>query len=175
MRVLMRRAGIIALSILLLALLAGTALAVTNFENAPSGTHFTKGNAEPVCTENEATNTVSCTGTQVAGVGNTNADISLVVEASAIVECHNPGSKDKVVEPHSTTLTDTETDVAFSAKNGRLTVDPISETITERDVETAFTCPNPNWREEVTDITITGFTYSVTFAGFEDPFILITG
>jgi hypothetical protein len=43
------------------------------------------------------------------------------------------------------------------------------------DVEQEFTCPNPNWTEEVTDITVTSFTYTVTFAGFTEPAIEVTG
>jgi hypothetical protein len=40
------------------------------------------------------------------------------------------------------------------------------------------TCPNPNWTPEVrsgTSITLSSFTYTVTFAGFSSPAITITG
>jgi hypothetical protein len=47
--------------------------------------------------------------------------------------------------------------------------------ITAAEIEHEFACPNPNWTEEVTEITITSFKYSVTFAGFTEPAILITG
>jgi hypothetical protein len=168
----LRKFGIIAvLSLLALALAAVPALAVTNFNNAPSGAHYRQGSAEPVCTVNETTNTVSCTGTTIGGVGNTNADVSLSVTAQADLTCTNRGGN--LVEPHSTTVTDTTTDVAFSSRNGQIVIDPISETITEQDVTGAFTCPNPNWTEDVQSITITDFTYSVTFAGFNQPAILI--
>src|SRR5215212_7801913 len=47
----LRKFGIIAvLSLLALALAAVPALAVTNFNNAPSGAHYRQGSAEPVCT-----------------------------------------------------------------------------------------------------------------------------
>lgn len=168
----MRKIGIIAvLALMALALAAVPALAVTNFDNAPSGAHYRQGFAEPVCTVNEATNTVSCTGTTIGGVGNTNADVSLSVTAQADLTCTNRGGN--LVEPHSSTVTDTTTDVAFSNRNGQIVIDPISETITEGDVERAFTCPNRNWTEDVQDITITDFTYSVTFAGFDEPAILL--
>ena len=64
----LRKFGIIAvLSLLALALAAVPALAVTNFDNAPSGAHYRKGYAEPVCTETTVPTTgavtVSCTAT----------------------------------------------------------------------------------------------------------------
>jgi hypothetical protein len=170
----LRKFGIIAvLSLMAVALAAVPALAVTDFSNAPSGAHYRQGFAEPVCTENETTNTVSCSGTTIGGVGNTNADVSLSVTAQADLTCTNRGGN--LVEPHSSTVTDTNTDVAFSSRNGQIVIDPISETITEGDVERAFTCPNRNWTEDVQSITITDFTYSVTFAGFDDPAILVEG
>ena len=168
----MRKIGIIAvLSLMALALAAVPALAVTDFDNAPSGAHYRQGFAEPVCTVNETTNTVSCTGTTIGGVGNTNADVLLSVTARADLTCTNRGGN--LVEPHSSTVTDTTTDVAFSSRNGQIVIDPISETITEQDVERAFTCPNRNWTEDVQSITITDFEYSVTFAGFDEPAILL--
>jgi hypothetical protein len=40
-------------------------------------------------------------------------------------------------------------------------------------VEEAFPWPDPNWTEEVSDIAISGFTYTVEFEGFTEPFILV--
>ena len=55
----LRKIGIIAvLSLLALALAAAPALAVTNFDNAPSGAHYRQGSSEPVCTINQTTDTV---------------------------------------------------------------------------------------------------------------------
>ncbi len=126
-----------------------------------------------MCTLDEATDTVQCAGTTIGGVGNTNADVELSVTAQADLTCTNRGGN--LVEPHSTTVTDTETDVAFSSKNGQIVIDPISEQITEQDVTRASTCPNRNWTEDVQSITITSYTYSVTFDGFDEPAILVTG
>jgi hypothetical protein len=170
----MRKGVITALSVLVVAVLGATAWAVTNFANAPSGTHFARGASEPVCTINESTDTVSCTGTEFAGVGNTNATAVLTVFADAEIECRAPGN-DKRVEPHSTSLTDTESANLTPTRNGRLTVNPLTERITTGDVSGAFTCPNENWNQVVTDVDITGFTYTVTFAGFDDPVIAISG
>jgi hypothetical protein len=38
-------------------------------------------------------------------------------------------------------------------------------------------CPNPNWTPVIRagTLTLTSYTYSVTFAGFSGPYILITG
>src|SRR5215212_4970451 len=101
----LRKFGIIAvLSLMALALAAVPALAVTNFNNAPSGAHYRQGSAEPVCTSTTTPTTgaitVNCTGTQIAGVGNTNANLSLAVEGTANFVCHNPGNAN-IVEPHS--------------------------------------------------------------------------
>jgi hypothetical protein len=170
----MRKVGIIAvLSLMALALAAVPALAATNFNNAPSGAHYRNGFAEPVCTTNQATDTVSCTGTTIGGVGNTAATVSLRVSATANLTCTNRGGN--LVEPHSTTVTDTTTAREFPSRNGQIVIDPINERITAGDVTGAFTCPNPNWREDVQSITITGFTYKVTFDGFMAPAIRVTG
>ncbi|HEX5700723.1 MAG TPA: hypothetical protein VFX77_08750, partial [Rubrobacter sp.] len=104
----MRKIGIIAvLSLMALALAAVPALAVTNFDNAPSGAHYRNRSAEPVCTTSTVPTTgaitVSCTGTQIGGVGNTNADLSLAVTGTANFVCHNPGN-DNIVEPHSASV-----------------------------------------------------------------------
>ena len=45
------------------------------------------------------------------------------------------------------------------------------------DLDLAEPCPNPNWTPEfhAGSPTLDSFTYSLTFAGFDDPYILITG
>jgi hypothetical protein len=170
----MRKIGIIAvLSLMALAVAAVPALAATNFNNAPSGAHYRNGFGEPVCSVNQATDTVSCTGTTIGGVGNTAATVSLSVRATANLTCTNRGGN--LVAPHSTTVTDTTTAREFPSRNGQIVIDSISERITAGDVTGAFTCPNPNWREDVQSITVTGFTYTVTFDGFTAPAIRITG
>jgi hypothetical protein len=122
---------------------------------------------------NQTTDTVSCTGTTIGGVGNTAATVSLSVTATANLTCTNRGGN--LVEPHSTTVTDTTSAREFPSRNGQIIIDPISERITAGDVTGAFTCPNPNWTEQVQSITVTGFTYTVTFDGFSQPAIRVTG
>ena len=82
-----------------LLLMGPAASAVTNFNNAPSGAHYANGSSEPVCTISGLN--VSCTGTSIQGVGNTNAVLNLAVTTTFSGVCHNPGVNSKVVEPFS--------------------------------------------------------------------------
>ena len=152
--------------------------AAVDFDNAPSGAHFRKGSAEPVCTESTVPTTgsitVSCTGTKIAGVGNTNADLSLAIEGTANFVCHNPGNEN-IVEPHSDSVSE-ETNVPLVPdRNGTLVVPAQSVTISPEEAAAQFTCPNPNWTEEFTGFSALSYTYSLTFVGFDAPAILITG
>src|SRR5215204_4707413 len=97
----MRRITFATLIALLFAAFTATsaqAATIVDFSNAPSGAHFAQGASAPVCTYTGAT-TVSCTGTAIQGVGNTNAVVSLAVTATFTGVCQNPGSKSKVVDP----------------------------------------------------------------------------
>ena len=143
-----------------------------NLSCAPQGAHYAKNQSAPTCSliTNATTNTVTvnCTSTQLGGVGNTNANTVLEVDASADILCHNPGN-DNVVEPHTTPITEDASNTDNPTRNGSITISSIGASISENDVEQQFTCPNRRWREEVTDITVTSVTYTVTFAGFTCP------
>src|SRR5215217_4996604 len=169
---------IAALAVAALLVSASAALAVTNFANAPSGAHYRQGSAEPVCTSTVTPTTgaitVSCTGTQIAGVGNTNADLSLAVTGTANFVCHNPGN-DNIVEPHSGSVSEVTSTTLTPSRNGTLVVPAQSVTISPEEAAAQFTCPNPNWREEFTGFSDLSFAYSLTFAGFTEPAISITG
>jgi len=166
----------LALSALLVS--ASAALAVTNFTNAPSGAHYRQGSAEPVCTQSTVPTTgaitVSCTGTTIGGVGNTNADLLLEVTGTADFVCHNPGN-DNIVEPHSASVDESVSATLVPSRNGQLIVPAESVTISPEEAAAQFECPNPNWREEFTGFSDLTFTYSLTFVGFTEPAILITG
>jgi|SRR5215208_6283557 len=170
----LRKFGIIAVvSLLAVAFAAVPALAVTNFANAPSGAHYARGSAEPVCTLTGTT--VSCTGTNIQGVGNTNAEVSLAVTSTFTGTCQNPGSKNKTVEPFTESETNTTTVPLTSTRNGELRVPLTTATgTTTEEFEAAFTCPNPNWTDTVTSSDIS-FLYTLTFAGFNQPAITISG
>jgi len=170
----MRKIGLIGLlSMLVVALAAASALAVTNFDNAPQGAHYARGSAEPVCTVTGTT--VTCTGTAIEGVGNTNATVELSVTSTISGVCHNPGVNSKIVEPFSESVTTTTSSELTSTRNGRLVVPAQTTTGTStEDFLATFTCPNPNWTAEVTS-NVLSFQYTLTFAGFTEPAISITG
>jgi hypothetical protein len=175
----MRKIGIIAvLSLMALAFAAVPALAVTNFDNAPSGAHYRNRSAEPVCTTSTVPTTgaitVSCTGTTIGGVGNTNADLLLTVTGTADFVCHNPGN-DNIVEPHSASVDESVEATLVPSRNGQLIVPAQSVTTSPEEAAAQFTCPNPRWREEFTGFSDLSFTYSLTFVGFTEPASLITG
>lgn len=170
----MKRFGFITLLIMLImGFSMATASAATNFANAPQGAHYARGSAEPVCTITGTT--VTCTATAIEGVGNTNATVELSVTNTISGVCHNPGVNSMVVEPFSRSITETTSSTITSTKNGRLLVPAQSTTGTSTEEFLAtFTCPNPNWTPEVTS-NVLSFEYSLTFAGFTQPAILITG
>jgi len=166
----------LALSALLVMATAASAVTTTtvNFDNAPQGAHFSQGSVAPTCTLSGLT--VTCTGTSIAGVGNTNATVSLAVTSTFTGVCHNPGVNSKVVEPFTESETTTTTAQLFPSRNGRLDVPAQTATGTSSAQFLAdFTCPNPNWTPEVTGSAIS-FVYTLTFAGFPNmPVIQITG
>jgi hypothetical protein len=167
----MRRFGIIAtLSMVLMAVSASVALAVINPANAPSGTHLQSGAIG--CAVGGDGLTVTCSSFELAGVGNTNADVALTATYSAVIDCRNPGGN--VVESHETTFADSSEATVVSRKNGRLAVP--AQTVGP-DLALAEPCPNPNWTPEFHPGTLTldSFTYTLTFAGFTEPYIEITG
>ena len=168
----MRKLGIIAvLSLLVTAFAAVPALAVTNFDNAPSGAHYRTGSAEPVCTLSGLT--VTCTGTTIGGVGNTNATVNLAVTSTFTGTCTNRGGH--LVEPFTESETTTTTSVITSTRNGQLIVPEQSATGTSSEEFLAtFECPNPNWTATISGTSIS-FLYTLTFAGFTEPAITISG
>jgi hypothetical protein len=175
----MKRLGLLAvLAMMFMGLSTGAAVAVSNFENAPSGAHYRKGFSEPVCTTSTVPTTgaitVTCTETQIAGVGNTNADLVLEVEGTANFVCHNPGN-DNIVEPHSDSVTDSVDVTLEPGRNGTLVVPAQSVSISPEEAAAQFECPNPNWREEFTGFSDLSYTYSLTFVGFTEPAILVQG
>jgi len=64
-------------------------------------------------------------------------------------------------------------------RDGRLAVPALSSgsVPTNAAFEANATCPNGNWTKEtlVSSITLSSFTYTLTFAGFNSPYITITG
>jgi hypothetical protein len=163
------------LALALTAALAGPAAwAETIYTNGPSGAHYANGSAEPVCTVN-ASQDVSCTGTTIAGVGNTNAVATLSVTYSGTVQCRNHGGQ--IVDVKTQTTESTSTPKLRPTRNGELVVSPLTVTApTAAELVADATCPNGNWTKELLGgPTLTSYVYTLVFAGYTQPFISIVG
>ena len=141
---------------------------------APQGTHVQTGT--PDCTVSGYV--VTCSTYELAGVGNTNAVGNLAATYSGTVLCTNPGGN---VAPGQTQFPTMNTSTGtIQSKNGRLTVPALSSTTSQSAIEAALlqntSCPNGKWTKSVQSgsIALQGFTYTLTFAGYTDPYILIT-
>ena len=131
---------------------------------------------EPQCVV--AGSTVTCEGSDIAGVGNLDAVATLTVVYSATVECTNPGGQ--VVEAQETTFDDTVSSDRIRPKNGRLTVPVLSsEAPTLTPAEENTFCPNPRWDANLTDVQLESFEYSIVFidrkGNVVDEFYSISG
>jgi hypothetical protein len=166
---------VVALALVMVPISAQAATLTVNFNNAPQGTHFVTGTPTPSCSVTGLV--VSCNSYELAGVGNTNATAALTVTYSATVQCRNHGGQ--IVEVHSQTTSVSSSTGQLEPKNGRLLVPALSSAPapTAEEFEALATCPNPNWTAEILagSITLTSFTYTLTFAGFTEPAIMITG
>ena len=139
--------------------------------NAKSGTHLQTGAVGCAVGDDLS---VSCSAFELAGVGHTNADVVLTATWAATVDCYNPGvNPNNPIESHETTFSGTDAFTAVSTKNGRMLVRAAS--VDPNAV--AQGCPNPNWTPTIREgtLALVSFSYSLTFAGYTDPYILITG
>ncbi len=163
------------LSTLIVAFSASVALAGTVIDPAaaPTGTHLQSGTIG--CSITNAV--VTCSAYELAGVGNANATATLTATYSATVQCRNHGGQ--IVEVKSQTQTAPTSTGNLSPKNGRLAVPQLQSgpVPTNATFEANATCPNGNWTKEtlVSSITLSSFTYTLTFTGFNSPYITITG
>lgn len=160
------------------ALLVAVSTAATstmfNPANAPTGTHVQSGT--PTCSVG-SNDLVTCSSYQLAGVGNANATGSLDATYTATVQCRNHGGQ--IVEVKSQAESSPTTTGSLSPKNGKLTVPSLNSgpVPSASDFEAMATCPNGNWTKELENgtVTLSSFTYTLTFAGFGGPYITITG
>jgi hypothetical protein len=176
----MKRLGIVtALLTLLMAVSVGAALAVDpgtytpnagSFDpaNAPGSSHVRSGT--PQCVVN-ADLDVNCSAYVLGGVGNTNATVSLAASYSATIDCTNHGGN--LVESHTSTFDDSSSATVPSTRNGQLRVPAQSASA----FDAPQVCPNPNWTPSIREGTLEllSFTYTLTFAGFSNPYITIDG
>jgi hypothetical protein len=175
----MRKFGIIAVLALLVTALAAipaSAAITTTFNNAaaPTGTHVQTGT--PTCSVS-STGLVTCSSYELAGVGNTNAQATLLATYTATVNCTNHGGN--LVPVKSSVQTAPASTGQLSPQNGRLTVPSLtsSPVPTDQQFTDQATCPNGNWTKSVApgSITLSSFTYTLHFVGFTGNYITITG
>jgi hypothetical protein len=168
-----RKFGIAIAAVTTLVLTASVGLAATTFNSsaAPNGTHVQTGT--PGCTVDGLT--VTCASYELAGVGNANAQADLSATYSATVDCTNKGGKlvpvKSSVQPASSSTGELE------PKNGRLAVPALvgPPAPSTQDFLNAATCPNGNWTKSLAGSpTLESWTYTLTFAGFNAPYITIT-
>jgi hypothetical protein len=135
--------------------------------NAPGSSHLTSGS--PSCTVN-ADLSITCSPYVLGGVGHTNADVSLAANYSATIDCTNHGGN--LVESHTSTFSAGSSATVRSSRNGQLSVPAQSAS----PFSAPQVCPNPNWTPSIRagTLTLTSFTYTLTFAGFTSPYITIT-
>jgi hypothetical protein len=172
----MRRLGIVtALVTLLMAVSAAVALAVApgtypgsvNGANAPGSSHLASGTI--ACTVN-ANLSINCNNYVLGGVGNTNATVSLTANYSATINCTNHGGN--LVETHTSNFSASSSATVASTRNGQLRVPAQSAS----PFSAPQVCPNPNWTPSIAPgtLVLNDFTYTLTFAGFSSPAVLIT-
>jgi hypothetical protein len=176
----LRKIGIIAvLSLLVTAFAAVPALAqVAPGPYSPTADSFNKANAPaasnlksgtPQCIVN-ADRSIDCSAYVLSGVGGTNAEVLLVADYSATIDCTNKGGN--LVESHTSDFSDTSEATVRPSRNGQLRVDARSVS----PFEAPQACPNPNWTPSIRGgvVTLEAFTYTLTFVGFTSPYITIT-
>lgn len=142
--------------------------------NGPSGAHYANGYSAPVCTV-DGTQAVSCTGTVIAGVGNTNAVAMLSATYSGTVQCRNNGGQ--IVEVKTQTTEGTSSGTLKPSRNGQLIVPALSTAAPSADdLKKDATCPNGNWSKELLGgPNLTSYVYTIIFAGYTQPFFSKVG
>jgi hypothetical protein len=143
-------------SVVLAAGLAWSASADVAF--AQNGHFLTSGNNAPECTDEGLT--VLCTG-KVAGLGGTTFEIRISADATALVECTNPGGN---VAPGQ------DTDIQVEGTTGPTPTPRTGqfrfsiETDPPPDPDPTPTCPNEMWDPDIVDVVFD----TVTLTLFED-------
>jgi hypothetical protein len=150
-----------------LAVAPGTYPGSVNGANGPGSSHLASGTI--ACTVN-ANLSINCNNYVLGGVGNTNATVSLSATYSATINCTNKGGN--LVESHTATFSDSSTATVASTRNGQLRVPAQSAS----PFSAPQVCPNPNWTPSIAagTLVLETFTYTLTFAGFSSPAVLIT-
>lgn len=160
--------GLIAVSAVLL---LGAVTSSIDPSQAPSGTHLQTG---VIGCAVQADQSVTCSTFELAGVGHTDAEVALTASYTATIDCNNPGNnRNNPIESHTTSFSASSLITVTSAKNGRLSVP--AQTVSPFSVVQG--CPNPNWEPVIRagTLTLTSFTYTLSFPGFVAPYLTVTG
>lgn len=151
---------------------AAWATTAFNTSTAPSGAHYKQGFGEPVCTVDGLS--ISCSGTQIGGVGNNDADLLLSVAYAATCTCTNNGGK--LVDVKTQVTTSSTSDDLTDVRNGTLVVSAIEPTTppTTQSFLDAAVCPNGNWTKALKgSATISSYSYTLTFQGYTQAAITL--
>ncbi len=173
----MKRTGLLLVAALLTLVIPTTAQAATvttvDLANAPKGTRFAPGTPQPTCTVSGVE--VGCTSHGLLGVGTTSAEALLWVTWTATIQCKDEAGQVVQVSPNE----EEDGAIAHLEPNGRLVVPVLatSSGFIEGHYAEIATCPNEEWIPGVVrgSITVIGFTYTLTFEGFTEPAITVTG
>jgi hypothetical protein len=173
----LKRIGFIVVPALMTLLLPTTAQAATattvDFTNAPHGTRFMAGTPKPTCTVDGVA--VTCSSYDLRGVGTTRAEALLWVTWTALIQCKDEAGQ--VVEVSVNEEQDGA--IYYLESNGRLGVPVLatSSGFPQGHFEEIATCPVEEWIPGVVpgSITVTDFSYDLTFEGFTEPAITVTG
>ena len=150
----------------------GTYGATFDDADAPSGTHVANNSDDPTCTVADNLD-VNCDNYVLGGVGNRNATASLVASYSAIIDCNNPGNNpNNPIESHQATFEDSDDALVLPGRNGQLRVGALEASAGS----VGQVCPNARWLPEIREGTLVleSFTYTLTFDGFDEPYITIS-
>ena len=176
----MKRLGLISvLAIMVVGLSASAASgAVTTTFNAaaaPTGTHVQSGTVG--CTVDSSTSLVTCSVSELAGVGNADATATLDATYRSSVLWRNNGVQIFVVI--SQEVAAPSSSGRLGAKFGWVDVPALNSgpVPSDSDFERMATCPNGNWTKELLDgtVALSSFTYTLHFTGFTGNYITITG
>jgi hypothetical protein len=151
------------------------AWAATDFSGntAPSGAHYSNnGGGEPTCVLNGDGFSITCSGTVVSGVGNTDATVVVSIAYSGTVTCTNKGGNTVDVKTQSTSVSILPNNVT-TLKNGTMTIASVTfGGDPEAALEGGAACPNGNWTKDLQGAaTVISFSYRCFFDGFDQPFI----
>lgn len=148
-------------------------LGVVNAQSCgPNGAHIQSGSPECQCNPDGS---VTCSGFQICGVGNTHASATLSSDFTATVQCQNKGGQ--IVDVKTQTITASDSTGSLQVRHGCLTVPQLETSVpSDADFLKAATCPNRNWKKILENNSVSeSFSYAVTFAGFSCPFVSSSG